>query len=366
MTFIAVARRDDRLAWRVGVALGALVVAALIVFGLGELLHGALPAAPRNPFGVGIREAAQSGSGLGGWLLARQAWFDQRVMAALREASEHGGLAPALIGLSFAYGVFHAGGPGHGKTVISAYIIANEAALRRGVALAAAAALTQAFVAIVIVLAATYLLHLTAYGMTALNGRVELLAFAAIALYGLALTWRKAAPVAKRLAWASAMREAPLLPHDHRTGHDHVGHDHAHGDDHGHHPHGHHDHDACCQHVPLELVQARDFRWRDAVSVVLAAGLRPCSGAVLVLIFALSQHLALAGIAAVLAMAAGVAVTVGALAAASVYARRAAMRFARGEGRFAGAGAAIELLAAAFVAVLGMGLLGSLPMMGAG
>jgi nickel/cobalt transporter (NicO) family protein len=113
-------------------------------------------------------------------------------------------------------------------------------------------------------------------------------------------------------------------------------------------------------------VQSRDFRWRDAAPVVFAAGSRPCSGAIIVLVFALSQGLLAVGLVAVLAMAAGVAVTVSALAALSVFARRIARRLAGGEEHFAFPGAVIELLAAAFVATIGLGLMSGLAMIGAG
>ena len=81
---------------------------------------------------------------------------------------------------------------------------------------------------------------------------------------------------------------------------------------------------------------------------MLAAGSRPCSGAIIILVFALSQGILGSGIAAVFAMAAGVAITVSALAILSVFAKQAAQRLA---------GGALELLAAAFVAMLGLGLL---------
>jgi nickel/cobalt exporter len=109
--------------------------------------------------------------------------------------------------------------------------------------------------------------------------------------------------------------------------------------------------------VPVELVQSRSFRWRDAVPVVLAAGSRPCSGAIIILVFALSQGILGSGIAAVISMAIGVAITVSTLAILSVFAKQTAQRFAGGEGRYTLVGAALELMAAAFVALLGIGLL---------
>ncbi len=364
MTLVAAAPKDSRLPLRAGVALAALAVAAILVFGIGALLAGALPAAPKHPFGVGIHEAAQGGSGFGRWLLAQQEWFYLQMADALKSARDHHGFALGMILLAFGYGVFHAGGPGHGKAVISAYLIANEQALWRGVVLSTASALLQALVAIAIVLGATLILRATAPGMTLLTNYVEIASFAAIALFGLLLTWRKALPVAARLAQEPRDRRAegsgPHGPHAHD---DHHGHDHGHQHLHS---HDHDGHEGCDHHVPLELVQSQSFRWLDALPVVVAAGSRPCSGAIIILVFALSQGMMGAGLAAVFAMAAGVAITVSALAILSVFARRAAQRFAGEEGRYVLAGATIELMAAAFVATLGFGLMSGLAMIGAG
>jgi len=382
MTLVAAEPKENPLMLRGAVALAALLLAALVVFGVGMLVAGTAPAAPKSPFGVGIREAAQGGSDIGRWLLMQQEWFYRQMADALKGASEHGCFALGMVFLAFAYGVFHAGGPGHGKAVISAYLIANESALWRGVALSTVAALLQGLVAVAIVLAAHFLLRATAIGMTQLADRVELVSFAAIMLYGLVLTWRKAAPLAARLAqegWqaqARAHAHADALGHDHdHHRHDHHGHDHHghHHHDHAHHDHGHHHHgqahdghECCDHHVPVEFVQSQSFRWRDAVPVVIAAGSRPCSGAIIILVFALSQNLIWAGLAAVFAMAIGVAITVGVLAILSVYAKWLAQRFVGSEGRFAGIGAAIELFAAAFVAMLGLGLMSGLAMISAG
>jgi ABC-type nickel/cobalt efflux system permease component RcnA len=247
--------------------------------------------------------------------------------------------------------------------------------------LSTAAALLQALVAIAIVFVAHFILRATAIGMTQLADRVELVSFAAIMLYGLVLTWRKAAPLAARLGHEEPPRgiaqphAADASPADDHAGQEHRGHEHHHAQGeakpHSHasaHAHDGHAHDGndCDHRVPVDFVQSPGFRWRDAVPVVIAAGSRPCSGAIIILVFALAQGLVLAGLAAVFAMALGVAITVGALAILSVFAKRLAQRFAGGEGRFAVAGAGIELFAAAFVAMLGFGLMSGLAMISAG
>ena len=82
--------------------------------------------------------------------------------ALIRAAKTDGSAAYTLIGISFVYGIFHAAGPGHGKAVISSYLVANDETWRRGVALSFASALLQALTAIAIVGIAAVLLGATA------------------------------------------------------------------------------------------------------------------------------------------------------------------------------------------------------------
>ncbi|MFE1600811.1 nickel/cobalt transporter [Methylobacterium sp. ID0610] len=311
---------------RLGLALAALAAAALLLAGLVALIAPGFAPPPRSPFGMGFREAAPSGAGsLGAWLLAMQAGFSrslQAAVSAVRTGQEGYGL---LAGLGFAYGVFHAAGPGHGKAVIAGYIVAGERALARGLALSAAAALLQAGVALALVGGGAAVLRLTAAGLTEAGRWVETAGFACVALLGLAVTWRKAGALARRLQGADAAACGPD-----------------------------------CGHAVLAdggRIERLDT-WREQAGVVFAAGTRPCAGAILVLVFALSQGVFLAGVLATLAMALGTALTTAALATLAVFAKALALRLAggRGEGGAIAIGA-LELLAAAFVLVLGAALL---------
>src|SRR5262249_15517488 len=100
-------------------------------------------------FGVGRRSAAPTPppDGLVGWIMAKQAEFYLALRNTIRAARTDGSAMWALFGLSLAYGIFHAAGPGHGKAVIASYLVANEETWRRGVILSFASALLQAMVA---------------------------------------------------------------------------------------------------------------------------------------------------------------------------------------------------------------------------
>lgn len=312
---------------RIALALGALAAAGALLGLLAWLVAPGIAAPPpRSPFGIGFREAAPAATGLGGWLLAVQASFAQSLQAALSALQGGGSWAP-LVAIGFAYGVFHAAGPGHGKAVIAGYIVAGERALRRGLALSAAAALLQACVAILIVGSGALILGATAAGLTRAGNAIETASFALVAALGAAMTWRKAG----RLVALASGPAASCAPG--------------------------------CGHVHLSDAQglARLGTWRERLGVVVAAGSRPCAGAVLILVFAVSQGMLAAGIAATLAMALGTALTTGALASLAVFAKSVALRLAAG-GRAGGALAigGIELLAAAFVLALGLAMLSGL------
>ena len=330
----AAAPLRSRLALRLAFAGCAVALAATLVGALAWLLAPGLTAPPpRSPFGIGIREAAPAATGLGGWLLAVQASFSQSLQSALSALKQGGGFGPLAM-LGFAYGVFHAAGPGHGKAVIAGYIVAGERTLARGFGLSAAAALLQACVAVALVAVGALVVGATAAGMTRAGTVIETASFSLVAVLGLAVTWRKAGRLAALATGGGGSACGPDCGHARFS-----------------------DADAIAQ---LET-------WRERLGVVLAAGSRPCAGAVLILVLSAAQGVFLAGLAAVFAMALGTALTTGALASLAVFAKGLALRLAGGRGQ-AGALAVggLELLAAAFVLVLGLALLSGLALSTAG
>src|SRR3972149_5057644 len=144
----------------------AFQVAAVIIAATGILLlQGVLDAvlAQGNPFGAGPRAAPPPpADGIMGWIFAKQAEFYRMLSGSTRAVKPDPAAVAGLFGISFLYGVFHAAGPGHGKAVISSYLIANNETWRRGLVLSFASALLQALVAVALVGIAALIFSATA------------------------------------------------------------------------------------------------------------------------------------------------------------------------------------------------------------
>lgn len=329
----------------------------------------------QNPFGAPrpAQAAEPEARGLIGWLLAKQSEFYRQMSVTIRAAKSDGSAVWTLLFISFAYGIFHAAGPGHGKAVIASYLVANRETARRGIALSFASALMQSLVAILIVGISAWVLNATAKTMCKAEGAIEIASYALIALFGLRLVWVKGRTFIRALQAAQpvpAIAGVPHHHHDHGHHHHHDAHDDHHGHDHHHHDHGHahhhhahahdHVHDEHCGHshgpTPSEL--AGPGGWRRGFAAILTVGIRPCSGAILVLVFALAQGLFWAGIAATFLMGLGTAITVAAIAVVAVSAKDIAARLSAGRD---GGGAlfmrGIEFAAAGVVLLFGAGLL---------
>ncbi|SCZ39186.1 High-affinity nickel-transport protein [Afifella marina DSM 2698] len=296
--------------------------------------------AATSPFGVGL-PGEGGGAGLVPMIAALQKEFYHELTATLSRLATDGSAFWWLGGVSFIYGIVHAAGPGHGKVVISSYILANEKTARRGVLIAFLAAFLQAIVAVALIGALAAVLGLTSFAITDTAEAFEIGSYGLVLALGLFLLLRKSRRLLRRLSLGSRLRPATagLTPaaagaHGHDVhlseAHLHDGHGHEHGhehhhDDHGHaHDHGHghdHEHGACCGHVPDAALVEKSRGLAGAVAAVVSVGLRPCSGALIVLVFALSQKIFWAGVAATFLMALGTGLTVAALAALAVGAK---------------------------------------------
>ncbi len=324
------------------------------------LCLGAGVAAAQSSLGIGTAEPSFDISGPFGPFLAfvnrEQQGFYRALTGALIAMREDPWKLSGLVGLSFAYGVFHAAGPGHGKAVISSYMIANETQLRRGVAISFLSALVQGLMALLLVGIAWVVLRGTSVSLTAATQVMERASFGLVILFGLWLLYGKLktlrlrpASTASALfdgASTSAMKtglsfRAEACDGSTQTGPDGVC------------------LDCGVTHMPNpESLKGEHFSLREAASAILAVGLRPCSGALLVVSFSLLNGLYLGGALSVAAMSLGTAITVSILAALAVGAKDVALRFTTSGSKAAGRmKAAIEIGGALFVIFVGVTLL---------
>src|SRR5579862_3413995 len=190
---------------RRALAIGALALGTVLIS--DSVVH---IVAAQTPFG-GVRPpATEQSGGLIGWLLAKQSEFYREMSSTIRAAKSDGGAVWALLGISFAYGIFHAAGPGHGKAVISSYLVANQETARRGIILSFASALMQSLVAVLIVAIGAWLLNATARTMCGAERAIEIASYALIAAFGARLVWTKG---------ASFIGALQARPHGHAVAH---------------------------------------------------------------------------------------------------------------------------------------------------
>jgi ABC-type nickel/cobalt efflux system permease component RcnA len=323
----------------------------------------------QSSLGIGTNEATLPSTGLFAhvlnWVNVEQQRFYRALSGALKSMRDGGGGLWLLIGLSFAYGVFHAAGPGHGKAVISSYMIANEVALRRGIVLSFVSALLQGVSAIVLMGLVYVVLAGTSLTMTDASRFLEIGSYALVTGFGAWLLWRKAG--------RPLLRPTPMLAPAGMPGVTAALFE-AHGGDartdagdakasarrvlnvQCTHPNiGPGEVCAECGHSHAPdpaMLSGRDFDWRTAWTAIVAVGIRPCTGALIVLSFALLNGLIFGGVVSVLAMSIGTAMTVSVLATLAVTAKNWALAFA-GSGNGGAPRAAIEIAGAGLVFLLG-------------
>ena len=266
---------------------------------------------------------------LGLWAAAQQKEFQNGMARALRavRAGEAGAVI-ALLGACFAYGLAHAAGPGHGKVLIGGYGLARRVPMLRLSVIALLASLGQAVSAVVLVYAGVLLLNATRQALVdTTEALMAPVSYGAIALIGLWLAWRGA-------------RRLRRKPHDHA--HEGEGHvcescGHAHG-------------------PTLDQVESAGSA-REALALIAGIAVRPCTGALFVLIITWQMGIAAMGIAGTFAMALGTALVTIAVGLAAGGLRGGLLAGLGGSPQLARAMAGLELLAGAVVVFVAVGLL---------
>jgi nickel/cobalt exporter len=356
--------------------LGALILVVLAASAEAEmkpidpLAAESPPVSPPSAFAAPSTAQQSPGafSGIFGWVLRTQQSLQRDLATGVKSLKGDHAMTGAMMlaALSFIYGVVHAVGPGHGKTIISSYVVANEETVRRGVIISFIAAGLQALTAIALVGILAFALNASGMQINAWSNQLEMVSYALIALVGAWLLTTQLIAIFRR--WRESRAAEAQAGHDHQhrySEHDHYHHGHDHNDPDAHdHQHGHsHAEGEACHHIVDARELAGPFSWRKILAVVFSVGIRPCTGAILVLVFALTQGMFWAGVAATFAMAIGTAITVAALATLALGSRELVLKLGGRSGAFANAvwtacalgGSALILLfgATLFVASLG-------------
>jgi len=228
----------------------------------------------------------------------------------LRITSQNGGFAAmfTVILASFIYGVLHAAGPGHGKLVVGSYFTAREAPLRTGIIMGSVIAITQAVVAITMVGILAIAFGGNQLEIMDRTNNLEIISYTLIFAIGLYMTYE--AVTGKTTCGHNHLGE----PYYKNEGHNHDRTEH-HGHNHG--P------DPKAQNTWLARTASRALGPQgEVIAVGIISGVRPCTGSILVLLFALANGVFLLGILAALTMAFGVAITISALGIGAIILRR--------------------------------------------
>ncbi|MBU9812478.1 nickel/cobalt transporter [Rahnella sp. SL6] len=237
----------------------------------------------------------------------------QELAGLLRQVKQNPAQAGmTLAGFSLIYGVIHAIGPGHGKIVITTYLATHPSRLKTSLKLTFASAIVQGLVAILLVSVVLGVLQLSSRQLHQSSFWMERGSFILVMLLGLLLCWRALKRVwqtLKDLRRPPAMKIRSLSPAVSNT----------------------HVHDEYCgcghQHVPSDQQLQAGDDLRTKVAIVLAMGLRPCSGAIMVLLFAKVIDVYIWGVISAITMAAGTSLTVSLIGVLVFYSRALAVKF---------------------------------------
>ena len=269
---------------------------------------------------------------LAGWAAGEQRGFQNQIALGLRalRAGEPGAIA-ALLSLCFAYGFFHAVGPGHGKVLIGGYGLGRRVPWLRLSVISFLASMGQAVTAVVVVMVGILIFGLARTQMVGVTEDIMAPAsYLAIGLIGGWLIWRGA-----RKTWVQST------------------HKHTH--------HHHHAEDGTCEscghrHGPDldEIEQVGSLR--EALILIAGIAVRPCTGALFILIITWQMGIFGAGVAGAFAMAAGTAtVTIG-VGLVSVGLRGGLVTAMQGSAALTWIIPAIEILAGVLIAAIATGL----------
>lgn len=261
------------------------------------------------------------------WAVDEQRGFQNQMASAVRALkSGDPGAYAALLSATGAYGFVHALGPGHGKYLVGGVGLGTSVSTSRLMGIAVASSMAQALWAVFLVYGGFFLIEASARQMIALTEDILAPAsYLAITCVGLTIVWRGAQSLRKTSHSAHSRSHAECGCHSHGL-------------------------------KPDEVARVGSFR--DVTVLVLSIAVRPCTGAIFLLVIAWQMEIQLAGAAAVLVMGFGTAALTSLVAVSSIAARSIALASSTSLNKLHVALPALQIFAGVMIALVSLGLLG--------
>ena len=235
----------------------------------------------------------------------------------LYEAKENHLIAAVyLLGLSFLYGVLHSAGPGHGKMIMTTFLATHPTKLKHGLILTILSAFMQALVAVLLV---SILVFLFNQSMRDINSRAaELISLSCLMMTGLGIIiiFR-----AVKVLWIHI-----YLKH-------------------------HHDH----KHFASADEINNASTWQAYLGIIVSIGIRPCTGAIMVLLFSNMVGIFWLGVASAFVMAIGTAITTSIIALLTISGKKLINRYLdREEHKLSVSNISMQFLGGVFLILVGL------------
>jgi len=242
----------------------------------------------------------------------------------------------ALIALSLIYGIFHAVGPGHGKAIIVLYLSSHKESLKRGATIALLAALLQSIVAIVLVVFLSLFLNLTFSTAEKYAGNIAVISYLLVAALGANLFITALLTDLKRPKRTVIKRDKDKQSQQHQ-----------------------HQEHSCCGGKHAHQANPEES-WLQSLGVIVSMGIRPCSGAIIVLVYAHLVGFFHYGVIATLTMGLGTGLSVACIALLTQYARNQLQKFAQADSHhslhYLALGYRLRMIGGLFICLVGLSL----------
>jgi len=214
----------------------------------------------------------------------------------------------AAVGIAFVLGAAHALTPGHGKTIVAAYLVGSRGTLKHAAFLGAMVTFTHTVSVFLLGMATLFLFqYVVPENITRVLGAISGVSIVAIGAW---------------MLYKRVRGTGHTHTHEHSHDHDHHHHDHNHHDHDHAHEHAHHDHGHHHEHGPHGHTHMPDeVSWSGLVALGASGGLVPCESALVLLLSAIALRRVGLGLVLLVSFSLGLAIVLMAIGVLVIYAK---------------------------------------------